>query len=459
MPEQTQTQVDSEILPGFEAAHLNAQETFKDLEVPAQRQAAIKEAWHRGENASLLTEHLDQEELEARLVSLREWKKDLVARDDIEPRLKQAYRWRINEDIARVHMLQASSQGDMRSFRRYNEFIYGKPNEDTYRAALDWVAHDAEAMLDDPNMSAIGRSAAENVMHLLEGKRGYRELLVPDEETFQAVRNDHMRPKGYYALLLEGVEVPQEGKVKNEVGDPILKHALRENLKSDYDITDASGASWSVTHSRSAVERPATYNMPWQRFIGLGLGHEIGSHLLEKKNGERGPLGLAAKGLDRTEAGNEGRATIREQVMYDTFDEFGELVRWRDILRRDVAIAYANGVGEEGLKTSSETHLFMNTIDMMYQARLKPGDSLEAIHEKAQAKTDTLLLRILKGTDGEGGAGLKDKVYLEGHVASWLTAALHGAERISEGDLGKFDINNPQHIALLQQYGLLPNRE
>lgn len=459
LPEQTQTQVDHEILPGFEAAHLGAQETFKDLEVPKERQDAIKKAWHVGENASLLTKHLDKEELAARLESLQQWKRELLDRDDIEPDVKQAYRWRINEDIARVHMLEASSNGDMRNFRRYNEFIYGKVDEDIYRGALDWVAHDAELLLADSNTSEMAHEAAQNVLDMLEGKRGYREILVPDEETFRAVRDNHMRPKGYYALLLADVEIPEGGKINNEVGDPILKTVLRENLKSDYDVVDANGASWSVAHSRGAVERPVNYNLPWQRFIGLPLGHEIGSHLLEKENGKRGPLGLAAAGLDRTEAGNEGRATIREQVVYDTFDEFGKLVRWRDMLRRDIAIGYAEGVGEDGLKSSSETYAFMNTIDTMYQAKLKPNDPVEAIQEKAQDKTDTLLLRILKGTDGEGGAGLKDKVYTEGHVGGWLTAALHGAERISEGDLGKFDINNPRHIVLLQAYGLLPDNK
>lgn len=459
LPEQTQTQVDHEVLPGFEAAHLGAQETFKDLEVSKERQGAIKNAWHAGEDASLLTEHLDKEDLTARLGSLQEWKQELLDRDDIVPDIKQAYRWRINEDIARVHMLEASRSGDMRNFRRYNEFIYGKLDEDIYRGALDWVAHDAEVLLADPSTSDMAHMAAQNVLDMLEGKRGYREILVPSEEIFQAVREDHMRPKGYYALLLAGVKIPNEGKINNELGDPILRTVLTENLKSDYAIADASGASWSVAHSRGAVERPASYNLPWQRFIGLPLGHEIGSHLLEKENGKRGPLGLAAKGLDRTEAGNEGRATIREQIAYDTFDEFGGLVRWRDMLRRDIAIGYAEGVGEDGLKSSSETYAFINTIDIMYQAKLKPNDPLKAVQEKAQAKTDTLLLRILKGTDGKGGAGLKDKVYLEGHVASWLTAALHGAERISEGDLGKFDINNPRHIALLQAHGLLPDNE
>jgi hypothetical protein len=460
LPEPTQTAVDHELKRSFESAHLGARETFKDLEVSAERQQAIEDAWHNGEDASLLTEHLDEDELIQRLQELQEWKTELLARDDIESSLMQVYRWRVNENIARIHMLIASKNGDMDNFHRYNEFIYGKPDEDIYRAALDWVAHDAEMLLANPDTELAPKEAATKVLGMLRDKRGYRELLVPEKDTFQAVRDNHLRPGGYYALLLAGVEVPESGKINNALGDPILKHVIKENLQSDYVIVDAKGASWGMSHSVAAVERPAVYDMPMQRFFGLGVGHEIGSHLLERMNGLRGPIELAAGGLDRTEAGNEGRAVIREQVQYETFDEFGKLVRWRDILRRHIAISYASGVGEDSLKTSSETYAFMNMIDTMYQARLKPNDSEELIKEKAQVKTDNLLLRELKGTDGKGGAGLKDKVYLEGHVASWLTAAIHGPERISEGDLGKFDINNARHVTFLQQWGLLPdNRE
>lgn len=196
--------------------------------------------------------------------------------------------------------------------------------------------------------------------------------------------------------------------------------------------------------------------MPVKRFVGLGLGHEIGSHLLEVTNGERGPLGLASIGLDRYELGNEGRAVIREQVVYENFDEFSKLVRWRDILRRHVAISYASGVGEDAPHEASEVYTFMNAIDQMYQLKeLKPGAEPREAYEKADSKTTALLTRVLKGTDGKGGAYLKDKVYLEGNIACWNQSP----SAINNGDLGKFDITNPRHITLLQKLGLLPNNE
>lgn len=453
LPERTEPQPDVDLLAGLMEA-VGGDEFYAEMTLSPEEQARVTEGWRRGESLSLVTDRIDIETLNAREQALRAWKAELLADTTLDLDIKQLYRWKVNEYIANIKMMQASQAGDMKMFRRWNEFIYGKPDEHIYRSALDWVAHDAEKLLaiEEQHPAIVG--VAQNVLRLLEGKRGYRELLIPDADTFEAVRADHMSERGYYGLLLAGVPVP-EGKITREVGDPILEQVIH-NIGSTKSIIDSPNATWGVTDA--GVKRPASHNMPHKRFIGLGLGHEVGSHELERTNGARGPVAIAGRGLDRYESGNEPRAVVREQVIYDTFDEFGKLVRWRDILRRDIAIGYAWGVGEDAPKKSAEVYEFLNTIDRMYQVKLRPDD-VETAHANAKAKTDALLLRILKGTDGSGGAYSKDKVYLEGHVAVWYTAATRGSQAISEGDLGKFDINNPRHISALQRLGLLPTAE
>lgn len=429
---------------------------YKKLTITGERKADALDSLHSGDSPDMTATHLSESELDIQLAKLKTWKNALLEVDDLDPLVKQAYRWRINEDIANVHMLRASAAGDMRSFRRWNEFIYGKPNEPIYRAALDWVANDANAMINQFGADSPQGQAAQTVLdNIGDDRRGDRSLLVPSEKTFKSVRDDHIREGGYYSLLLAGVDVPEEGKVRREVGEPMLEHVVSENLQSDYSIRPVEGTVWGVDHVDKVVEQPEEYAMPSQRFVGLGLGHEIGTHLLEKVNGERGPIKLASRGLDRQEVG-EGRAVVREQVVYDTFDEFGKLIRWRDIMRRDIAICFASGVADERMRTAAETHAFIYAIDLMYQTKLKPNDP-EVAAEKARKKTDPLILRVLKGTDGTGGAYLKDKLYLEGNVAVWRAVEMYGPGIISDGDLGKFDITNPRHIALLQKLGLLPS--
>lgn len=451
LPEREQPAVDSELEQSLSALVGGHGETYAAMTLPSERKAAVTGAWARGEDASLMLDAPDKDRLLMRQAALREWKRELLERTDLDPLIKQLYRWKVNEHIANINMLIASSAGDMRSFTRWNEFVYGKPDEDIYRAALDLVAHDAEDLLADDAQSQPVKAAADTVLSLVDEKRGYRELLSPDETVFEKVREDHMRTTGYYGLLLAGVKIPDE-KITTEVADPIIQQVLH-NIKSSKGIRDASGASWSV--ASDAVLRPKTMNMPPLRFMGLAVGHEIGSHEFERVNGARGPIAMAKEGLPRYELGNEGRAVIREQVPYETFSEFTKLVRWRDILRRHIAISYASGVGEDAPMQSSEVYTFMNAIDRMYATKLHPDDEVKAT-AAAHKKTSDLLTRVLKGTDGKGGAYLKDKVYLEGNVACWLSAALRGPRAIAEGDYGKFNINDPTHLAALRKFGLLP---
>lgn len=449
---------DKDLAESLHRAYGSDNEPYQELAIPADRKEGIKAAWHRGEEADLTVDSADKDRLLERVESLKRWKDELLE-SEIEPDIKQVYRWKVNEMIGSLYMIIASAEGNMKDFRRWNKFVYGEPDEDIYRGALDWVAHDAENLLAVPEQKDSVKTAAQAVLNMLDGQRGYRELLLPDSETFEAVRNDHVSTTGFYGLLLAGIDMPK-GKVPVDKRDAMLKRVI-QNIGSDKPIIDSENSTWGVTSE--GVKRPPKSVMVSERLQGLGFGHEVGSHELERVNGSRGPIDLAKEGLDRYELGNEGRAIIREQVVYDSFDEFGKIVRWRDIMRRHIAISHAWGVGQDSPRNPVETHQFMNTIDYMYQIKLRP-DEPEKASELATKKTDDLLLRVLKGVSGhtegeEGGAYLKDIVYLQGNVASWLTAAMRGPDAISDGDLGKFDINNPRHIKILQDRGLLPDRQ
>lgn len=362
--------------------------------------------------------------------------------------LRQAYRWRINEDIANLRMLRDARAG--RRFAHYNQFVYGQPDERIYVDTVDWFRQQANEATD--SSAASVRQAADDVLAALPDQGGKRSGLLPDPEVFEAIRRQHFQDGGYYTLLLAGVSLPPTGKVPREIGDTALQTVL-DNLHSDYAIADAAGSTWSVAHATGQVKRPANYNMVRQRFIGLGLGHEIGSHLLEYVNGQRSGLRLLSSGLDRYEQANEGRAVIREQVVYESFADFAKLVRWQDILRRHFAISLAEGLAGDKL-AFPDVFKLVNDVDRLWERQKLPDDPAAA-DAKADKRTWDLLTRVLKGTDGQGGAYRKDIVYLEGNLACWQLAKRH-PELIALGDLGKFNIADPRHIALLQTAGVLP---
>lgn len=442
--------LDQQLWDRYGAIEPLGSEIYSQLAPPAEKAEQEKQRFYdsgRQYDPDLKPTEVNDAELEARENQLRAFKSNLPQDGSI---ISQAYRWKLNEQIANIYMLRAAADGLPRTFSRYNHFIYGNPDFALSSAVADWFREDALSRLDHNSPSV--RRSAEQVLEVVPDLEGSRQLLVPQPEVFSRVREMHYRAGGYYALLLTGVELPDSGKITPEEGEPALQRVL-DNLESDYRIADADGATWSVSHIDRAVKRPKTYNMPVLRFIGLGLGHEVGSHLLERQNGLRQPLRLMASGLDRAERGNEGRALIREQVTYPDFASFSRLQRWQDIMRRHIGISLAEGLTGEKMRFS-EVYNVVNAIDQLWEALKKPDGPEEAQH-KAHSRTWSLLARLLKGTNGQGGAYLKDKVYLEGNVACWGLAGVH-PELIELGDRGKSDITNPRHINISRQLGILP---
>lgn len=456
VPERTTPPVDLDLFETFQAAHLDKTAAYTEMSVTGERKEKALVELARGENVDLTIQDSDPARLQERLQALRAWKHNLLQDKSLDPELKQAYRWKVNENIANIHMLEASHSGDMARFRRWNEFIYGKPNEAVYRAALDWVAHDAELLLEKPDQKPAIAEAAQTVLSLLESERGDRELLVPDAAIFDAVRRDQLQPGGYFDLLLDGADIPREGKITKEIGNVALRHIITNNLKSDYGLRPSKTGDWSVNHADGYIEYPENYSLVPARFIGLPVGHETGQHYLEKINGLQADVRLIGSGLDRTEWGNESTAIVREMSQYETFADFAKTVRWRDILRREICIGYGHGIGAEQPRSSQQIMSFMSAIDRMYQSKLTPNDA-DATDAKTFDKTSKLLIRTLRGVDGsQGGVYLKDKVYLEGHVATWQTLAAKGPQALDDSTLGKYDINNSRHIVFLQNKGILP---
>jgi hypothetical protein len=430
-----------------------ASEVYRQLALPddeVDRQIAIFE--NTVANPDLRAQHLDEVVLDQQETQLLATKQAILADESLDPEAKQAYRWRINELIANVRMARASANGDMKRFRRYNEFIYGKPRKDIAEGVVASFRNDATALLASEHESV--REAAEEVLRMLpEVDPASKDILVPSTEVFDAARTESYRELGFFGLVLAGVELPEGVKVTPEAGEPAMNQVLHNIGAAHYGRGFQKGG-WGVSHLDQKVLGPETYNLPYNRFVGLVAGHEIASHILERINGLRSGFMLAGAGLDRYESGNEGRAVIREQLPYETIEEFTRLVRWQDILRRHLSITLGYGSFGDGPKDYASVGEIIGAVDRLWERAKAPHDVATA-DAKAQKRTRDLLKRTLKGTDGRGGAYQKDMVYLEGNVACW-EAISQNPRLLALGDLGKFDITNSRHIALLQKLGVLP---
>lgn len=399
-------------------------------------------------NPDLRPDLPDPELYTIRKAELTNLQQDILASEP-NPHIQKAYYDRINELILQLDMLLAAHYHDAEKFTFCNQALYGKPSEEIFAAVCAWLARFAEEQVSHPDERIV--AAAKNLLKQLPTNRSNADLLVPPIDTFKAVQKVHDSAGGYLEKLFTDVALPPV--VSETTGDEYVRQVL-QNIGCNYGIMESSTPYWGVSHTERAILHPRSYQNTPESFTGV-LIHEIGSHLIERMNGLHQPLQLLAIGLDRYDVCNEGRAYLREQLVYDSPSELMQQHSWRHIITLHLAISLASGLDGETYDFQ-KTYKVINAIDTLWELLhgLPPEIAAEVAHDESW-KTVT---RVLKGTDCTGGAYIKDIVYLEGNVRCWQAAA-KDPNVILLGDLGKFDITRPDHLELLRQLDILPKED
>jgi hypothetical protein len=420
-------------------------ETFERLMPPlteVQRKRQAFEASGYTENPDLSARHLKAEPLTAARNELRSLREN-VAKHETNEYIRDAYIARIDELIANHDMLLASAAQDMKGFKAANEAIYGKPDPDVFAAVCQWIRHEAGQ---NPGLGSVAKQVLREVPDI----KGNLGLLTPDEELFHDIRAMHREPGGYYEQLFGADGLPTQNTITQAEGDAICQRIL-QNIGSDYRLGYATNGLWAVLPSVKQVMRPPNYELDREAFIGI-VSHEIGSHLLETVNGEKQSLKLlssALAGMDRFELGNEGRAFLREQIVYASTDEYTRQPSWHYCIAIHMTVSLAAGLYDHPYNFH-EVYRVLAALYRFWNEKNQPGGPSSQADDAAWH----MALRVFKGTDGTGDAYRKDIVYLEGNIRCWKLAETQ-PELIFLGDSGKFNIANPRHIRILEGLGII----
>jgi hypothetical protein len=347
----------------------------------------------------------------------------------------------IDNLIANIDMVIAATDHDKAKFHNQNTKLYGNPNRAVFGAACAWIRTCAANEQTDPSTKLV-RVAKKLLKQIPLVTQSY-ELLIPSEQVFHSVRESHRRVGGFYDNLFEVQGLPTTAYVEQYEGDQICQRVL-DTIGSDYQIATARNNIWATQRDKKTLLRPLGYRLDADEFIGI-VSHEIGSHILEVVNGSKQPLQLLGLGLAAYEKGNEGRAFLREQIVYDHEATFLNQFSWEYIVLLHVAVCLAHGYDTKPY-TFSELYMILYDLYLFFRERRYPFETNNEsyAHEEAWYLT----VRVMKGTDGTGGAYQKDIVYLEGNIRCWLLAA-QNPEIIRFGDYGKFDLTNKTHRAMV----------
>lgn len=419
---------------------IGAFQAYEYLDGDSAVRAKEKEAFLSGEknNPDLDYPRLEEGALLAKEQELLDLKEKILSKEKNEV-VKNVYRWRLNEKIAENRLLLAAATGDMRRFKRYSEFIYGKPSKEIFEYTLKKVREELEGIAAQNGDPLIQEETARLLDGLPDGGHG-QAMDSPDKARLSTIKDQTERELGNILNIPDSAE-----KLSDEEIRASFESAL-QSLSADgwIAVIDPKRTGISVNQERKAVQVPPDRKMPAAELKGL-IAHEIGTHTARRLNGERTKLRLLGLGLDRYEGGEEGIATLREQALSGEADDYSGF-------DGHFAISLASGL-------DGHPRDFRETYDILFRyyfvKNLSRGIEAPEAQKKAANTAWGRTVRTFRGSDGKtpGVCFTKDIIYREGNIAVWDT--LHRKEpEMQRWNIGKYDPSNPRHLWVLDELGI-----
>lgn len=416
-------------------------QAYEYLDGDKQARDREKQQFLGGEidNPNLDYPRLDFDELTKIEQQLLFLKKDLVAGEP-DPTVRQLYRWKLNEKIAEVRLLQAAKSGDMRRFRRYSQFIYGDPQAEVFNYTVNRIRNRAEQSLQATDSSL--RQAAAAILEILPGGKpeaaGYN---LPAPDTVSSARSQTMAEMAALINIPNAQEMLTVPEIKAAF-DAALETLGGQGWQVVIDQTSKTGIS--VDQESLQVKVPQSRRVSREKLEGL-IVHEIGTHVARRQNGQRSRLMLLGLGLDRYEQGEEGVATLREQAIKGVVEEFSGL-------DKHFAIGLAAGIDGQPRNFRQVFEIIQKLSEF---ENVSAGKNQPEAASAGRDQAWNTCVRVFRGTDCRtpGVCFTKDIIYAQGNIGVWNVVRENPAEMM-RFNVGKYDPANSRHLWILNQLGI-----
>ncbi|MDD2766877.1 MAG: DUF1704 domain-containing protein [Candidatus Moranbacteria bacterium] len=364
--------------------------------------------------------------------------KELILNEEENEVVKQVYWWKLNEKIAENRLLKAAATGDQRKFKRYSEFIYGKPSPEIFAYSLGRVRQIMKKADESENEEI--RVLGSEFASLFSIKDAF-SVTIPSREVQAVARESTLESVGD----LVNINVDSDQEFSAEEIKVLFEGALQELSSEGWIVViNPNKSGISVNQEKKSVEIPENKKLSLRALKGL-IAHEIGTHAARRIRGERTKLKMLGLGFDRYEAGEEGITGLREQVLEGEVKDFSGF-------DGHFAISLATGV-------DGHPRDFRQTFEILkkyyHLQNMLKGMPREESEKKAETSAWGRCVRTFRGTNSQtpGICFTKDIIYREGNIAIWESVAKNTPE-MSRWDVGKYDPSNPRHIWILDQLNI-----
>lgn len=201
-------------------------------------------------------------------------------------------------------------------------------------------------------------------------------------------------------------------------------------------------ASYVRTDNRARnVIIPSTAVFTGRKVIGL-FAHEIGVHVRRREEGKCSELQLLSIGMVGSEVSEEGLASMAEQAV-------GAKIRLGGT-DRYIALALATGA-VDGLKRDFKDTFAL--LEEYFFSRYQTQFDTAKATRLSQVGAWKLCVKIFRGGNPAipGCCMRKEKIYREGSLAMWQLLE-QNPEIFALWSRGKFDLQDPEQVALVQRY-------
>lgn len=330
---------------------------------------------------------------------------------------------------------------NLKGFQEQNKKLFGLPKKKYYYYSFKEVRKDLKKF---SKRSKELESETHKLEHMLpEFNPKNNKISHPISESFSKFKSKVISDYDAYLKVADS-------KIKFTSRE--LKDALQKVLKllklQGWEVLidqENSIKNLRINKVRKLIIIPESRIVSRSRLKYL-IVHEILTHLVRQRNGEKSKLKLLSVGLAHYERGEEGIATFRGQLLQKSFKNYNGY-----LLYFFISLA----LGLDGNKRDFRD-IFELAKQYYYCKYLASKYSNDEALKKAQDKAWDLCIRIFRGTDYNtpGYCYTKDIVYLEGNIRIWKLLEKN-PEAIKTFDTGKFDPANEEHVTALKELEIL----
>lgn len=389
------------------------------------------------ENPKLDFPKLNKKDLLARQKAILNLQKDIL-KNETNKLVKETYTLKIAEKMAEIDLLLASINKDWGAYMKAGIIAFDKPSEKMFKGFITLIKDilDDYAQTTNPSLSEYAhRFRNAYPIFARTSRTTYHRPTLKDRKLAQTYTEAELGPLLYD--LPESREKPSHEFIQ-QVFARALKHINAKGWKAKL---DTNSTLFNVNQEERIVRIPIRKEISYRSLRRL-LIHEIGTHVKRRIRGENSALMLLGLGLDGYEKGEEGIATMREQITTLPFQEYKGIPNY---------LASSFALGMDG--TPRAFREVFELMDMWYTMRfLSKGHPLSTTRTKAQNGAWKNCLRMFRGTDCKtpGVCFLKDYMYYEGNINVW-NCIRKTPQEITRFSVGKYDPSNEEHIHILDK--------